>query len=116
MAIEVEKYLEDLQLISGEFYPLVLQLRNLFLKNSDELLESIKYGGIIYSKNGDLIGGIFTYKKHISVEFSYGYKLTDTDSLLEGKGKYRRHLKLVSISDMQNKKVENYIQNAIALG
>ena len=62
------------------------------------------YGGIIFSLADDF-GGIFVYKNHVSFEFSYGYKLDDPSKLLEGNGKYRRHLKIKSIEDLEIKKI-----------
>ena len=54
----------------------------------------IKYGGILYS-----IGcGVFSYEKHVSLEFSKGALLEDNYKLLEGKGKYRRHIKFSTIA------------------
>ncbi len=115
MNTDIQNYLDDIQLVSAEFYPFILQVRELFLNSPENLTESIKYGGIVYSRNNDLIGGIFTYKKHVSIEFSQGFQLSDTDSVLEGKGKYRRHIKLNTVDDINNKKVEEYINQAIAL-
>ena len=34
------------------------------------------------------------YKEHVSIVFSRGNELSDPDGLLEGKGKFRRHLKV----------------------
>ncbi|MBF0263795.1 MAG: DUF1801 domain-containing protein [Gammaproteobacteria bacterium] len=112
---EIENYINDIRTVSEEFYQIVLEARKLFLSSLPESSESIKYGGIVYSNDKDLIGGIFTYKKHISIEFSQGAQLNDNDSVLEGKGKYRRHIKLQTIQDISNKKVEIYIQQAIEL-
>jgi len=115
MNTDIQNFVNDIQLTSDEFYQLVLHVREIFLSNTTNLTESIKYGGIVYSKSNELIGGIFVYKKHISLEFSQGYQLTDTYSVLEGKGKFRRHIKLKTIDDVNDKNIASYIKQAIAL-
>lgn len=53
-----------------------------------------KYGGTLFnSKGSEHFCGLFVYKTHVSLEFSFGYKLNDPKSFLQGTGKYRRHLK-----------------------
>jgi len=44
------------------------------------------------------------------LEFSNGYLFDDPKSLLEGKGKYRRHLKLRSLDDIETKKVDYFMK------
>ena len=78
-------------------------LREMTLKICPEAGEEIKYGGVVFSAGGDLISGIFLRKKHISLEFSYGMDLPDPEGFLEGSGKYRRHLKLMSEKDIIGK-------------
>ena len=73
------------------------------------------YGGIIFSYNTKMISGIFVYKKHISLEFSLGFLMKDPDGLLEGKGKYRRHLKLYSLDDVTKKKIAYYVEQAVKI-
>ena len=51
--------------------------------------EEIKYGGLVYIIDNRLFSGIFLRNNHISIEFDNG-----ADKLLEGKGKFRRHLKI----------------------
>ncbi len=74
------------------------------------------YGGIVFeSEPGNhktLVCGHFTYKKHVSLEFSNGYQLSDPDGVLEGSGKYRRHLKLTCQSDLHEKCVRALIAQA----
>jgi hypothetical protein len=50
------------------------------------------------------------YENHISFEFSYGYKFNNSENLLKGKGKYRRHLKLKSLDDIETKKVDFFVK------
>ena len=58
---------------------------------------------MIFNVSNALIGGIYTYKEHISIEFSNGADFIDTDSILEGGGKKRRHLKIYKNEDIVQK-------------
>ncbi len=111
----VKRYLQDVHSISEEFYEVLLQVRQIIFETCPDLTESIKYGGIVFFKDNELIGGIFAYKEHLSIELSNGAQLTDPDSVLEGKGKFRRHIKLKNVEDINNKKVAKYVSEIIAI-
>ena len=112
---DVEKFLEDIHLISEEFYGALIQVRQIFFEECNILTEAIKYGGIVFFKDRELIGGIFPYKKHLSYEFGNGAQLTDPDSILEGKRKFRRHIKLMSVKDIRKKNVRELVGESIAI-
>lgn len=77
------------------------------------------YGGIVFELepgvHKTMICGHFVYKNHVSIEFGDGFKFEDPNAVLEGKGKYRRHIKLISIDDVESKNVRAMVQQAIAL-
>lgn len=74
------------------------------------------YGGIVFEKEGGnhstMVCGHFTYKKHVSLEFSQGYRLEDPDGVLEGNGKFRRHIKLYDPADIAEKSVRAMLERA----
>jgi len=70
--------------------------------------ERMMYGGIMFSLEKD-VSGIFSYKKHVALEFSDGNLLNDPDNILKGSGKLRRHLKLKSIDDIKKKNVQFFV-------
>lgn len=76
-----------------------------------------KYGGHVMctDPNSDktFVGGIFTYKDHVSLEFSNGASLNDPNAILEGKGKNRRHLKLQSASDIAAKDAQSFLTQVL---
>ena len=74
--------------------------------------EKVKYGGILYFE-GKHFCGVFAYKKHVSVEFSYGAKIADNLGYLEGSGKGRRHIKLYSVDDIASKNLAYYVPLAL---
>lgn len=75
------------------------------------------YGGIVFeSEPGNpqtRFGGYFVYAKHVGVEFSKGALFQDPDGLLQGKGKLRRHIKLTTVDDIENKRLAGFIEQAV---
>ena len=89
------------------------EIRKIFFDESAEIEEDFKYGGIVFNLSDELIGGIFIYKNHLSVEFSNGAQFSDNDGFLEGKGKMRRHLKILEGNPIKDKRLRFYIQQAV---
>ena len=108
----VNDFLTDLQFISAEQFDMMILIRGMFLKSNKNLVEDIKYGGLTFNLSGTLIGGIYAYKEHVSIEFSNGADFTDLDSILDGKGKKRRHVKIHTSSDISKKNSEYFINQA----
>jgi len=69
------------------------------------------YGGIVF----DMVCGHFIYKAHVGLEFSKGYQLQDPQRALAGSGKYRRHIQLFSIEDINARHVRDFLQQAFAM-
>lgn len=109
---QVENFIQDVLFIDEEKGAILTTLRTILQKTCPSLTEEIKYGGLVFNIGNDLLGGIFLRKKHISLEFSYGYLFQDVDRYLEGSGKYRRHLKVYSLNDISGKNAEYYIKQA----
>ncbi|MDX1700014.1 MAG: DUF1801 domain-containing protein, partial [Melioribacteraceae bacterium] len=74
--------------------------------------EKMMYGGIMFSLTEDY-AGIFARKNHVSFEFGNGFKMNDPNKVLEGGGKYRRYLKLRSLTDIKDKEVEFFVEQAV---
>ena len=108
----VQSFLEELSITEPDKFDLISTLRMMVLESYPKALEIFKYGGIIFNLEEDF-SGIFVYKNHISLEFSKGYTMKDENRILEGGGKYRRHLKIRSLQDIKDKKVAHYVKQAI---
>ena len=108
----VAALLEDVRLLSEERYETVQAVRAEVRKVIRPLSEEVKYGGILFSSSVPF-GGVFAYKEHVSVEFSNGASITDTLGQLEGTGKQRRHIKLMSPDDVESKKLAKYLRLAL---
>lgn len=76
-----------------------------------------KYGGVVMCPNvGDdktFVGGVFTHKDHVLLEFSKGAELDDPNGHLEGSGKLRRHLKLKTVSDITAKDARSFLMQVL---
>jgi len=110
---KVNEFLIDIQTTFPDKSETVEKIRKIFLEENSEIEEDIKYGGIVFNVSGQLVGGIYLYKQHISIEFSDGAKFNDKSGLLEGKGKMRRHLKILEKNDLIGKNIRIYIKQAV---
>lgn len=104
----------DIQSQSSERYEMAVQIRDIHFNCDPDIGEDIKYGGLVFFKDKELISGIFFYKNHCSIEFGRGATLSDPNSLLEGKGNLRRHIKVFSPEDIVTKNIRSYVQEALA--
>ncbi|OQX06803.1 MAG: hypothetical protein BWK76_25710 [Desulfobulbaceae bacterium A2] len=108
----VEALLEDIRFLGEERYATVQAVRALVKKLFKPLTEEVKYGGILFS-SGVQFSGVFAYKEHVSVEFGHGAHIEDTLGLLEGTGKFRRHIKLRSVADITERQLAKYLPLAL---
>ena len=104
----------------------VLTLAEQITREIDEIIAEIcpgagrrpMYGSIVFEaepgNHSTLVCGHFICKNHVSLEFSKGAELDDPQSLLEGNGQYRRHIKLINPVEICRKSVESYIKQAFS--
>ena len=111
-ADRISKLLEDIRLLNQAQFELVQSLREIILGLAPSITEEVKYGGILFSE-GPPFCGVFSYAKHVSLEFGAGASLPDKYQVLEGEGKLRRHIKLSSANDVSGKHVREYLALAL---
>ena len=109
----IQQHLADLRLLNGDHHALVQALRELILGLAPGISEKVKYGGILFAA-GEAFCGVFAYARHVSLEFGAGASLPDPYGVLEGNGKFRRHIKLSTLADMEAKQVRHYLLAALA--
>ncbi len=109
---KINNFINDTLSVDEQKGEILISLRELILKIFPKTGEEIKYGGLVFIIDKRLFCGIFLRKNHISVEFDYGAEMSDPDKLLEGSGKYRRHLKINNLDDIINKKAEFYLKQS----
>jgi hypothetical protein len=112
-ADRVQKLLQDLRLLDESRFELVQSLRELILGLNASVSEEVKYGGLLFFADKPFCG-IFSYAKHVSLEFGEGASLPDKFKVLEGEGKLRRHIKLSTLEDIRAKHVPEYLRLALA--
>ena len=105
---EVQKFLDEVKKFDKDKYKTVRQAREIVFEQYPTVSERIIYGGIMFTIEKDF-GGLFVSKHHVSFEFTDGYKFSDPKKLLEGTGKFRRHLKLKSSTDIDDKEVSYFV-------
>lgn len=114
----IQKFLDNLRITNPIAYQLVDKIRLTIHNEISDLGEKMMYGGIMFSGKGadkkDFCG-VFAYKAHVSVEFSRGIELNNSELLLEGKGKQRRHLKFRAEEDIETKKLAEFVKQAYNL-
>ncbi len=111
----VQDFLQDIQTLNVDFYEIVKQVSTLYIEADSTLVQAIKYGGLVFLKDNQLIAGIFCYKAHISLEFSEGALLKDPQGVLVGKGKQRRHIKITNKAQLANLPLTDLITQASEL-
>ena len=109
----VQDFLNTLKISDSEKYNSLIVMREMVFNQFPETDERMMYGGIMFSLNEEDFSGLFVRKNHISFEFSNGHKMNDPNKLLEGSGKLRRHLKIKSFEDIQIKKVDFFVKQAV---
>lgn len=107
--LKVQQFIDGISVLDDTKYKILNQLRDIVFDNYPEVKERMMYGGILFSDTDDF-GGVFAFANHVSFEFSNGYLFNDPEKLLEGKGKYRRHLKFRSLDDIEAKKADFFVK------
>ena len=110
---KVDEFLISLSAIDKGKFETVNKLRQILFETHPNISEKIMYGGIVFFSGKDMFSGVFVYKEHVSIEFSNGYLMNDPDHKLEGKGKFRRHLKIKASQDLSTKDVSFFVSQAL---
>ena len=107
---KVQIFLNELELMDSEKFEIIRMVRREMQSIRPDVSERIIYGGIMFSLDAGDVGGVFPSKKHVSIEFSSGYLMNDPNNVLEGVGKFRRHIKIRSITDIAEKDVPFFLR------
>ncbi len=110
---DVQKFLNDIKMINAEKADMFIEVREIIFKYFPKTDERIMYGGIVFFLNAEMFCGLFLNKNHITLEFSKGFLMKDSKKILEGKGKYRRHLKLITKEDIVIKNLSSFVKQAV---
>lgn len=101
----------------GPFQEGLAALRSLL--HQTELQEHFKWSAPVYTLDGVNVCGLMAFKNHFGLWFFNGVFLSDPLGVLtnaqEGKTKAMRHWKFGALSEVDDKQVRAYVQEAIAL-
>ncbi len=67
----------------------------------------------MFLKGRHLLGGLFLRKTFVTLDLSFGNELVDEESILEGKGKFRRNVKFREIGDIEAKRAQYFIEQTV---
>lgn len=109
---KVQVFLDEVRMLNEEQFQILQALRGVIFEQHPDTQERMMYGGILFTLAEDF-GGIFAYKNHVSFEFSTGYQMEDPHKVLDGKGKFRRHLKIRSLQDIDVKQVGYFVKQVV---
>ncbi len=110
---EVLKFMNELEMIDHDKSSILSELREIVFQHFPETTERIMYGGIVFFLEDEMYSGLFAAKNHVTLEFSRGFLMKDPKSHLEGKGKFRRHLKFFQAEDISGKEASFFIEQAV---
>ncbi len=110
---QVREWLNNLKIVNHQQFELLNKARSIVLDCHSNAEEKIMYGGIIFFAEKEMFAGLFSYSNHVSIEFSKGFQMEDPKGILEGKGKYRRHIKMQQPEDIIIKGVLNFVKQAL---
>ena len=109
---KVQTFLNEVECFDSQKHTILQKSREIVFAENKNVTERIMYGGIMFTSSKDF-GGIFVSKNHVSFEFSQGFQFNDPQSLLEGTGKFRRHLKLKSVADISEKNLSFFVKQVV---
>lgn len=112
---KVNALLSDICLTHPAGFELVQLIRKEIYALLPDASERVMYGGLMFTAGEETFCGIFAYTAHVSVEFSRGALLGDPAQVLEGKGKFRRHIKIRLPADIQSKQLSDYLARAAGI-
>jgi hypothetical protein len=107
-SVSVEAFLKDMSDQRYDLFLIVAKLRDIVLAVGPAVTEEVKYGGILFSANAGFCG-IFAYAAHVTIEFGQGAELPDPHQILAGAGKHRRHIKLLTVQEIEARHVAQYV-------
>lgn len=98
----------------------VARLDTLIRETVPDAIAVAKYGGTLYTRRPDekegQFCGVFPYARHVQLSFSHGASLDDPGDILDGGGKYRRHVNFAAAEHVEAGELAALIRQAAALG
>ncbi|MFV0433340.1 MAG: DUF1801 domain-containing protein [Leucobacter sp.] len=111
MSEKIDGFLKSLEEQADGHHEIVVKIRELVAAGVPDTKEVFKYGGLHYTLGASPFGGIYAYRNHVTLELSHGAYIDDPYGHLEGKGgkSGRKHVRLVNLSDVEEKRLAEYL-------
>jgi len=91
---------------------IIRALRKFVARAAPQLEESVKWGNGCWLKGDDPVCYVYSAPDHVQFGFFAGSALDDPKGLLEGAGKYVRHIKLRGAADLDERAVRAILRQA----
>lgn len=91
---------------------IIRALRRFVKRAAPKLEESVKWGNGCWLNENDPVSYVYASEDHVQFGFFGGSALDDPKGLLEGEGKFVRHIKLRKTSDMDERTFKALLRQA----
>ncbi len=91
---------------------IISDLRDLVKRVAPGLTETVKWGNGCWVKGKENVSFVYSAEDHVQFGFFGGSALRDPRRLLEGSGKYVRHVKVRAPSDIDERAFANLVKQA----
>ncbi len=108
---KLENLLNDIHFSNEATFSIVQEIRKVVRAIAPSVSERVMYGGVMFTDKMDFCG-VFAYAEHVSLEFGRGCDLQDPHGVLEGSGKFRRHIKIKMLKEIKSKHLREYVASA----
>jgi hypothetical protein len=95
---------------------IIRKLRALVKRSAPQLVESVKWGNGCWVDGKAPIAYVYCAPDHVQFGFVNGSALTDPRGLLEGSGRFVRHVKLRRSADLAPQVLAAFLREAVACG
>lgn len=88
-------------------------LRRFVKRIAPQLQESVKWGNGCWVQGKAPVAYVYSAPDHVQFGFFRGSALSDPDGLLNGEGKFVRHIKVRKRSDIDQTAFESFLRQAV---
>ncbi|MHC4597447.1 MAG: DUF1801 domain-containing protein [Planctomycetota bacterium] len=100
--------------LKGPRSSIVKKLRSVVRKAAPGATESVKWAQPVFEQDGPFCY-IRAHSKHVNLGFFRGAEIRDPDRLLRGTGEMMRHVKVVSLREIDPEAIGHLVRSAVAL-
>jgi hypothetical protein len=95
---------------------IIRKVRALVKRSAPQLVESLKWGNACWVDGKAPIAYVYCAPDHVQFGFMHGSALADPRGLLQGRGRFVRHVKLRRAADVAPRVLAAFLREAVACG